>query len=501
MSARERTGSGTKKQASQARQASKDDASPLHRLQARGEQLLDSLSDLRKTILPEGEQSLDGVLEQIDKVRNTVSRRAQETGRDIEARAEQALGDFEHEVVRRLGPVFTRANVLSRADVAPLESRIAHLEGRLGTVLDDRATLTSRVVELERNLEEARATANEREREATMALSTGDGLLQAITDVREHLDSLSRDHVSRNLESGKLEDRLVRLETRLGELLKEQGARVTELERNLNDASTREREATQAVSTGDGLQLAIADVREHLDSLSRDQVSRNLESGKLEDRLLRLEIRLGELLKEQGARVADKESLQARLAQVDETLAVYGTRLGDLHQAQAADSRADAQDVHGTQARLAEVTSTLTAHAAQLRSVEQENSMRTGEKEEIQARLARVNETLDESARALESAAREATAAITTTRELGTHIETLREERTTDRGEFFQLAHRLGEVERTLRQCDLRLGDLTERHTAGREELASLAARISQLELAAARPTATSGLRDRPEGH
>ncbi len=491
MSARERPGSGAKKQASQ------DDTNPLHRLQARGEQLLGSLSDLRKTLLPEGEQSLDTVLEQIDKVRNTVSRRAQETGRELEARAEQALGEFEHEVVRRLGPVFTRANVLSRADVAPLESRIAHLEGRLSTVLDDRATLTSRVLELERNLEEARAVASEREREATMALSTGDGLLQAIADVREHLDSLSRDHVSRNLESGKLEDRLVRLEMRLGELLKDQTARVAELERNLN----RERETPLDVSPGDGVPQAIADVREHLDSLSRDQVSRNLESGKVEDRLMRMELRLGELLKEQTARVADKETLQTRLTQVDEALATYESRLGDLQDAQAATGRASADDEHGMHARLAEVTNTLTAQAAQIRSVEQGHSTRASEKEEIQARLARVNETLEESARTLESAAKEASAAIAATRELGTHIETLRDERTTDRGEFFQLAHRLGDVERTLRQCDLRLGDLTERHTAGREELVSLAARISQLELAAARPATAPGLRGQPEGH
>ena len=493
MSARERTGSGAKKRASQ---APNDDTSPLHRLQARGEQLLGSLAELRKTILPEGEQSIDTVLGQFEKVRDTVSRRAQETGRDIEARAEQALGELEHEVVRRLGPVFTRANVLSRADVAPLESRIAHLEGRLGTVLDDRATLTSRVLELERNLDEARAIASEREREATMALSTGDGLLQAITDVREHLDSLSRDQMSRNLESGKQEDRLGRLETRLGELVNTQTTSLTELERKLNDATTHEREAGVAVSTDAGLQLAIADLREHLDSLSRDQVSRNLESGKFEDRLMRIEIRLGELLKEQSARSTEKETLQARLTQVDETLAVYGTRLGDLHKVQTADT-----DENGMQARLAEVTTSLNTHEAQLRNVEQEHRARASEKEAIHASLARVNETLEESARTLGNAATEATAAIAATRELNTHIETLREERTTDRGEFFQLAQRLGDIERTLRQCDLRLGDLTERHTAGREELASLAARISQLELAAARPSSATNLRGQPEGH
>lgn len=421
MSAREGTGRGAKEKARQ------KDSSPLHRLQERGEHLLDALSELRKTILPEGEQNLDTLLGQIEKVRDTVSRRAQETGRDLEARAEQALGDLEHEVVRRLGPVFTRANVLSRADVAPLESRIAHLEGRLGTLLDDRATLTSRVVELERSLDDARAIANEREREATMALSTGDGLQQAITDVREHLDALSRDHVSRNLESGKLEDRLVRLE-----------------------------------------------------------------------------MRLGDVLKEQSARVSDKETLQTRLARVDETLAAYETRLGDVQRTQDAGTQ-DAGTRDGRwqaiETRLAEVTGIMTAHDARLGIVQEEHDARATEKEEIQSRLARVNETLEESAQTLESAATEATAAIAATRELGAHIETLRDERTADRSELFQLAHRIGDMERTLRQCDLRLGDLTERHTAGREELASLAARISQLELAAARPTTSAGVHGQAEGH
>jgi chromosome segregation ATPase len=363
MSGREGTGRGARQKARPTR------ATAFQRLQERGEQILSWVPELRKTLLPEGEQQgLEALLTQIENLRGRMKSRAQETSRDLEARAERLLGDLEQQAVKRLGPLLTRANVLSRTDLEPIEDRMAHVEERLGTLLDDRANLTTRVLDLERRLEEAQADASERMREATLALSTGDEM-----------------------------------------------------------------------------QGAIATVHSHLDALSKEQVSRNLEFGKLHDRLVRLEMRLGDLLKEHGARQAEQEETKHRLAALDTTL--------------------------------------------------------VAEREETRGRLSALNATLEDAVGTLRSTAEQAAAAAVATRDTAGRLDTLRDERTGDRRELFQIEHRIGDVERTLRQVELRLGDLTERQSAGREEIASLAARVSQLELAAARPATAPALPGHTEGH
>jgi chromosome segregation ATPase len=321
-----------------------DDTSPFSRLQARGEKLLDTLAGLRKNILPEGEQGLDALLGQIDRLRDSVSRRAQETGRDLEARAEQMLGDLEHEAVRRLGPVLTRANVLSRADVAPLESRLAHLEGRLGGLLDDRAALTSRVLELERTIDDTRAVASEREREASLALSTGDVLHQALAEVREHLDALSKDQVSRSLESGKLQDRLVRLEMRLGDILKDQGSRVSDqddirqrlarVNETLDESARTLRgaaeEAGAAVTASRQAATQIEALRNErtADRSELFQVAHRI--GDVERSLRQIELRLGDLTERHTAGREEIASLAARVSQLELSAARPATA-GSLH--------------------------------------------------------------------------------------------------------------------------------------------------------------------------
>jgi chromosome segregation ATPase len=317
------------------------------RLHVRGEQLLSSLAGLRK-LLPENEQGLDGIMQQIESLRGTLSKRAQETGRGIEARAERVLNDLERQAVRRLGPLLTRANVLSRTDVAPMESRIAHLEGRLGTLLDDRATLTSRVLELERNLEDARATASEREREASLALNAGDQLHGALSDVREHLDALSKEQMSRNLDAGRFQDRLTRLEMRLGDLLKEHGSRLGDQEdvrqrlAAINDnleASTRTlRNAAEEAAA------AVAATREtatRLDSLREERTADRGELfqlahriGDVERALRQVELRLGDLAERHTAGREELAALAARVSQLELVTARPSTAAGIHGQAE-----------------------------------------------------------------------------------------------------------------------------------------------------------------------
>jgi len=329
MSAREGTGRGAKQRA---REPSE---SPYERLHVRGEQILSTLSSLRKHLLPENEQGLDAIRDQIGGVRDTIRRRAQETGRGLEARAERVLADIEEQAVRRLGPVLTRANVLSRADVAPLESRLAHLEGRLGTLLDDRAALTGRITELERHLEDARAVASEREREANMALSTGDALHGTITDIREHLDAISREHMTRNLDTGKLQDRIVRLEMRLGDLLRDHGSRQgdhDDLKRRLAAVNDNLEQSTQVLrGAAEEAAAAVAATRETAERLDGLRDERAADRGELfqlahrigdVERVLRqIDLRLGDLTERHTAGREELASLAARVSQLELTAA------------------------------------------------------------------------------------------------------------------------------------------------------------------------------------
>lgn len=336
--------------------------------QTRGERLLHWFPELGKSLLRESEPGLESLLHHIQSLRGQVSKRAQETGRDLEARAERLLADLEKQAVRGLRPLLSRAQVASQGELERLERRIAHLEGRIGPLLNDRAELATRLADLERHLEEARADASERLREIDVRLAARDDLGVELAGVREHLDALSKEQVTRGLDLGKLHDRIVRLEMRFGEVLKEQGTQLTDHQ----------------------------DVKSRLGNVVR-------EVGELAERV----------------RTAGERALES--ATLGRTVSDRLTALGD----QRALDRG--------------VIERVDRRTAELERRSAEGDGRTG-----------------------------------------------------------QLDGRTGELERVIRQLDLRLGDLAERHAATREELAALVGRLRQLETppAPARPVV-----ERSEGH
>ena len=196
----------------------------LRRLQARGERLLQWFPELRKTWQRDAEPSLEALIGQVQALGGQVSRRAQETGRDLEARAERLLADLERQAVRGLGPILSRANLASGTELSGLDGRLAELEARLDAASNERTQLESRIADLENALREARIEASERIREVTVRVSASDELHGDVARLHGQLDTLSRDQVARSLEIGKLHDRLVRLEMRMGDVVKEQAA-------------------------------------------------------------------------------------------------------------------------------------------------------------------------------------------------------------------------------------------------------------------------------------
>jgi hypothetical protein len=199
----------------------------LRRLQARGERLLQWFPELRKSWQRDAEPSIESLLTQLQSLGGQVSRRAQETGRDLEARAERVLADLERQAVRGLGPLLSRANLASGSELSSVEDRLAQLEGRLEPLIAGGAQTTVRLAEVQRRLDEGRVDADERAREFAVRLAAADELRGDVANVHVQLDALSKEQVTRSLEIGKLHDRLIRLEMRMGDVLKEHGNQLT----------------------------------------------------------------------------------------------------------------------------------------------------------------------------------------------------------------------------------------------------------------------------------
>lgn len=308
---------------------------PLRRLQARGGQLLHWFPELGKTLLRESEPSVESLLSQVQSLRGALRRRAGETGRDLEARAERLLGDLERQAVERLQPLLNRAQVASQRDTDAIEGRVAHLEGRLGPLLDDRVALTTRVADLEHQLGEARADLGERVRELDLRLTAADDIRNDLAELRGHLDALAKEQIARSLELGKLHDRIVRMEMRFGDLLKEHGTQLADHEdvKKRLGALASELESTTRLtrSATDDSTRALQATRDSAERLAALTVERARERIELEqhgergleiERIIRqLDLRLGDLGERHTAVREDFATLSARMAQLELTAA------------------------------------------------------------------------------------------------------------------------------------------------------------------------------------
>ncbi len=326
MSSRETGGRGRQK-------PQPESASTFQRLQSRGERLLHWFPEVRKTLTREGEPGLDALLGQLQSLRGQVSKRAQATGRDLEERAERVLAELERQAVRGLRPLLTRANVASHAEVETLERRIAHLEGRLGPLLDDRSHVSTRVGSLEKQLEEVRADSSERMRDLSLQLSAADEVRADLIELRGHLDALSKDQVTRSLELGKQHDRLVRLEMRFGDFLKDHGAEIAGHDETVKQlrAFDRALEDGARLARGAAADAAAAaqtarDATDRMDTVSselartRGEVERALQHlGDLERTVRQLELRVGDLGERHGIVRDELAAFAARISQLELT--------------------------------------------------------------------------------------------------------------------------------------------------------------------------------------
>jgi chromosome segregation ATPase len=309
--------------------------STFRRLQSRSERLLHWFPELRKTLAANGEPALESLLAQLQSLRGQVSKRAQATGRDLEERAERILAELERQAVRGLRPLLTRANVASHAEVETLDRRIAHLEGRLGPLLDDRSHVSRRVGALEKQLEEARADASERLRELTLHLSASDEVRTELGELRGHLDALSKDQVTRSLELGKQHDRLIRLEMRFGDFLKDHGAqsadqdevkkRIAALDRSLEESARLVGAAADGAGASAKTAREVADRVEAVSAESarqREELERTLRFlGDLERSVRQLELRVGDLGERQSGIREELAAFAARVSQLELTSA------------------------------------------------------------------------------------------------------------------------------------------------------------------------------------
>jgi chromosome segregation ATPase len=293
-----------------------DTYATFQRLQERGERLLQWFPELRKTWQRDAEPNLEALVAQLQALGGQVSRRAKETGRDLEARAERLLADLERQAVRGLGPILSRANLASGTELSDLDTRLADLEARLETAGEERSRLTSGVTDVRTSLEQARAEVSERLREVTVRLAATDEVQSDVGRLHAHLDALSKDQVTRSLEIGKLHDRLVRLEMRMGDVLKEQATDVAarqEVDRRIGELDRTMSELDRTLITSS---RTMKDADDHREQLAVE--------GRATDARLTALISARNVDHDELARITDVlMSIQQTLRQVD-------LRLGDL---------------------------------------------------------------------------------------------------------------------------------------------------------------------------
>ena len=302
----------------------------LHRLQARGERLLQWFPELRKTWQRDAEPSIEALIAQLQSLGGSVSRRAQETGREIEARAERILGDLERQALRGLGPLLSRANVASGSELSDVEDRLAALEERLEPLIAERAETAARVTRIAERVDETRVESEERARDLAVRVAATDELRAELASFHGNLDALSREQVTRSLEIGKLQDRLVRLEMRMGDVLKEQSGQVAaqeDVRRKLAEMegtiaeSARGVQAVREQATSDVAELRATEAR--LTALTAARNGDHDELGRLADLLTSVQ----QMLRQVDLRLGD---LGERCTGVREELAGLAARVSHL---------------------------------------------------------------------------------------------------------------------------------------------------------------------------
>ena len=302
----------------------------LRRLQARGERLLQWFPELRKTWQRDAEPSIEALIGQLQSLGGSVSRRAQETGRDLEARAERILSDLERQALRGLGPLLSRANVASGEELSSVEARLGLLEQRLDPLIAERAENAARLTRIAERVDVARAESDERARDLAVRVAATDELRSDLASVHGHLDALSREQVTRSLEIGKLQDRLVRLEMRMGDVLKEQSGQLAaqeDVRRRLGEIECTIGESTRGVQTlREQTTSGVAELRATEARLTALAAARNGDHDEL-GRLADLLAGVQQMLRQVDLRLGD---LGERCTGVREELAGLAARVSHL---------------------------------------------------------------------------------------------------------------------------------------------------------------------------
>jgi chromosome segregation ATPase len=198
-------------------------------------------------------------------------------------------------------------------------------------LLDERTVLRERLDDLSRTLDEIRADASERVRDLQLRLSIAEELRGELAALREQLEALAKQHVTRALDLGKLDDRIARVEVRLGDVLKEHAMRTAEHEdvrRRLVGVERAGEETSQLVrAASDQVAQATALARQHahrfaalgdeLATVRGEAALLAVRSGEADRERRQIELRLGDLLERQAALRDEVIGLAARLSDLE----------------------------------------------------------------------------------------------------------------------------------------------------------------------------------------
>ncbi len=275
----------------------------------------------------ENRLAIDLISSQLRSLRDGLEAQVDAASRLLEQRVEHLLAELEQRAARRLIPLFTRAEVVRKEDLAPLESRLSRLEERVSRVVEDENNLAVRTREVGREWQTLRAELTERLAETADRIAEADSLGSAIEELRKHLDSISKEQVAKAVEGTRLHDRVLRLEMRIADISRQHdslactaaeiGRRLAAAEGKLADELPR---ISSSLNDLVALRTEIENLSHHISGLNEVQQAQRCELERvasiLRDRENSLDARLGDIIERQKRAGAELAAVAARLREL-----------------------------------------------------------------------------------------------------------------------------------------------------------------------------------------
>jgi len=279
--------------------------------------------------------AVDFLASQFRSLRELLEGQVESTVKRLERRIDSMLGELESRTARRIEPLLSRADVARKQDLWPVDRRLGRLEERVRGLLEEQNRLAISTGRIEREWQGLRVDFHERLAESSERVTELERLREALDEIRQSTEKLAKEGLARAVEAAKVNDRLVRLETRLADIARECDALASgqrELNQRLGALSEKLHEemgkAGGAAEEVAMLRAEVEDVIHRVSGLSDLQQANRYEldrlSSLLRNRESSLDVRLSEVVERQRRAAAELAELAGKLLDLEKKGAASG---------------------------------------------------------------------------------------------------------------------------------------------------------------------------------